>query len=183
MTLRLITAPAALTVSLETAKAYLRVDGTAEDTLITSLLKAASELGESWARRAFITQTLEQTFDEWPEGNVLTIWRPPLQSVTSLKYIDEDGVESTWASTNYTVDIKSQPGKIILASTPSVTLQDTGGITVRFVAGYGATEASVPERIKQAVLQLVAFWYENREATDVPAYIRAMFTRERVVWF
>lgn len=183
MTLRLITPPAALTVSLETAKSFLRVDGTTEDTLITSLLKAASEQGEAWARRAFITQTLEQIFDEWPADGYYTLWRPPLQSVTSIKYTDSDGVEHTLDAADYTVDADSQPGRVWIASEPSAELIESGGIVVRFVAGYGNADTAVPERIKHALLQLVAFLYENRGVGDVPGFIRSMFTRERVVWF
>ncbi|MBI5933260.1 MAG: phage head-tail connector protein [Chloroflexi bacterium] len=182
MTLRLITAPASATVATATAKAFLRIDHTSDDTLIETLVKAASEKGEALARRAFITQTLEQTFDEWPSDYLLTVLRPRLQSVTSVKYLDENADEFTW--TDYAVDAKSEPGKIIFNSFPSVDLLDSGGITVRFVAGYGASESAIPERIKQAVLQLVAYWYEARGAGfDVPKPIREMFTAERAVWF
>lgn len=182
MTLRLITAPAAPTVATATVKSFLRVDHSTDDTMIESLVKAASEKGEALARRAFITQTLEMTLDEWPSDSILTVLRPRLQSVTSVKYLDEDAVEATW--TDYTVDAKSEPGRIIFHSLPSVSLLESGGITVRFVAGYGASESNVPDRIKQAVMQLVAHWYELRGASfDVPKPIRDMFVAERVVWF
>lgn len=180
MTLRLITAPVNLPVSIATVKAFLRVDGTTDDALLTSLIKAAAETGEGLARRAFITQTLEMTLDAWPEDYVLRLLRPRLQSVTSVKYLDEDGVEATW--TDYTVDAKSEPGVLVFDSLPSVALADSGAVTVRFVAGYG-TEMDVPERIKNAILFLVAYWYENRNLGAVPASIRSMFVGERVVWF
>jgi uncharacterized phiE125 gp8 family phage protein len=34
---------------------------------------------------------------------------------------------------------------------------------VTFDAGYGLTETSVPASLRQALLLLVAHWYENRE--------------------
>jgi uncharacterized phiE125 gp8 family phage protein len=182
VTLRLITPPANLTVSMATAKSFLRVDWTDEDVTIMSLLKSATETGEELARRAFITQTLEQTFDDWPADSLLTLWRPPLQSVTSVKYTDEDNVEAPW--TDYRTDSKSEPGVILFNSLPDVALAESGAITVRFVAGYGNSETDVPERIKQAILFLVAYWYENRETVgEVPVGIRKMFMSERVVWF
>lgn len=182
-TLRVITAPANPTVSTATAKLFLRVDHDADDTLIASLVKAASEKGESLARRAFITQTLEMTVDEWPTDSILTVLRPPLQSVTSVKYTDENGVEAEW--TDYSVDIKGEPGRIIFHSLPSVSLLESGGITIRFVAGYGPNDTDVPEPIKQAILQLVAYWYEGRGVGggDVPGGIRDQFIAHRVVWF
>lgn len=181
MTLRLITAPVNLPVSLATAKLFLRVDGTTDDALITSLIKAAAEMGEGLARRAFITQTLEMTVDTWPADYVLTVLRPRLQSVTSVKYLEDDGTEHTW--TDYTVDARSEPGKIVFESFPGVDLKESGAVTVRFVAGYGLAEADVPERIKLTIQMLVAYWYESRDVGYVPDGIRKMFLGERVVWF
>lgn len=181
MTLRLITPPEIEPVSLETAQTFLRVDAPADQLLLEMMLKAAREKGEELSRRAFITQTLEQVFDAWSEDFIFTLWRPPLQSVVSVKYRDSDNVEHTW--TDYVVDTRSQPGKIIFDSFPSETLLESGAITVQFTAGYGSTAADVPERIKQAILMLAGHWYETRDMGGVPSSIKAMFMDERVVWF
>lgn len=183
MTLRLITAPAAEPVLLADVKAFLRVDTTADDTLITSLSKAAREKGEEFSRRAFITQVWEQTIDCFPRNGILQILRPPLQSITSVKYIDENNVEATLDTANYIVNTRLEPGIIIFNVLPSVTLLESGAITVHFSAGYGATAATVPERIKNAIYALTAYWYENRGASDVPISLRSAFVAERAVWF
>ncbi len=187
MNLRLITAPSEEPVSVETAKLFLRVDGSQDDALIAALLKTARETGEGLARRAFVTQTLELTCDTWPANAVLPLWRPPLQSVTSVKYLDRQGLESTW--TDYRVDTHSEPGKVLFNSLPSVSLQETGAITVRFVAGYGLAVA-VPEQLKNGILLLVAHWFEHREAinvgnivSEVPMGSKQLFLAERVMWF
>lgn len=181
MDLRLITAPIAEPVSVATAKAFLRVDSSDDDTLITLLIKAAREKGEELARRAFITQTWEMVLDDWPDSNQLKLYRPPLQSVTSVKYFDDDNVEHTW--TDYVADIRNEPGVIIFNSLPSDSLLESGAITVRYVAGYGNADTNVPERIKTTIMALAAYWYENRQSQDVPADIRDAFIAERVVWF
>lgn len=188
MNLRLITAPAVEPVSVAAAKLFLRVDGNEDDAIILSLIKAAREKGEELSRRAFITQTWEMTVNCWPSNYVLKLFRPPLISVTHVKYTDRLGTEATW--TNYRLDIKSEPGTIIFDNIPGVSLRETGGITVRFVAGYGAAETHVPERIKTAILLLVAHWYEHRETinvgnivSEVPMGSRQLFLAERVVWF
>ena len=36
------------------------------------------------------------------------------------------------------------------------------GIAITVTAGYGPAASSVPEPLRQAVLQLVAHWYEHR---------------------
>jgi uncharacterized phiE125 gp8 family phage protein len=178
MNLRVITPPTEEPVTLTEAKAYLRVDGTSDDTLITSLIVAAREKCEEISRRAFITQTLEETFDRWCLN--LKLLRPPLVSVTSVKYTDFFTVQSTW--TNYRVDTSSEPGVVQFYTVPGVALAPTGGIVIRYVAGYGAA-ANVPQRIKSAVLSVVMAWYESREIGNVPSSIRDALIADRVVWF
>jgi uncharacterized phiE125 gp8 family phage protein len=168
-------------VSVATAKSYLRVTGSTDDTLIGNLIKAAREQGEQISRQAFITQTRTQVEDEWPESGILQIQCTPLQSVTSVAYVDSAEAPHTW--TDFRVNASSQPGHVIFDSLPGDTLQERGAITVTYVAGYGTSSTDVPDRIIQAILMLVAFWYENREAGDVPESIRQMFMAERLVWF
>jgi uncharacterized phiE125 gp8 family phage protein len=181
MNLLLVTPPTVEPVSLETAKLHLRVDGTADDTLITALIKSARETCEEISRRAFITQTWEMILDEFPRDGKLRVYRPTLQSVTSVKYLDDDQVEHTW--TDYVVDARSDPGTIHFNTLPSESLSESGAIAIRFVAGYGAAAANVPQRVIDAILGLISYRYENREAPGVPAYIRNAMMGERTVWF
>lgn len=180
MNISVITAPIEEPVSVTEAKLFLRVDASTEDTLIASLIKAAREKGEELSRRAFVTQTLEMIVDEFPSDYALKVMRPPLQSVTSVTYYDSDNVAAVW--TDYVVNARSEPGKVVFNTLPGVCLLESGGVAVRFVAGYGAATA-VPERIKKLILSLAAYWYENRERQDVPADIRNGFVDERAVWF
>jgi uncharacterized phiE125 gp8 family phage protein len=73
-------------------------------------------------------------------------------------------------SSDYIVVADTEPGIITLArdkTWPTPTLRTVAPIRVRYVAGYGATAASVPSRYKQAILLLVGHWYENREAVNI----------------
>jgi uncharacterized phiE125 gp8 family phage protein len=180
MNLRLAIAPTSDPVSLAAAKSYLRVDGNEDDATIASLVKSACQKGEDLSRRAFVTQTWDMIINAWPLNFRLKLYRPPLQSVTSVKYVDITNVEHTW--TDYVLDIGNEPGVIIFNSLPGAALRLSGAITVRFVAGFGV-DTSVPEHIKSTILSLVAYWYENRERHDVPAEIKRAFMAERVVWF
>jgi uncharacterized phiE125 gp8 family phage protein len=189
MTLRLITPPTVEPVSLETVKQHLRIDTTAEDGLLDLYIAAARERAEGLSRRALIQQTLEAVYDEWPHNNyVLAVPRPPLLSVTSIKYYDDENVEHTW--TDYIVDTRSEPGKIIFNSLPGDSLLESGGVVVRFVAGYGDAPAEVPGTIRQAILMTVGHWYENRETTisgtiiaEVPDGPKEALMNERPGWF
>jgi len=167
MALKIVTEPAAEPVTTAEAKSHLRVDISTDDTLIGSLITAARQMTEQITRRTLITQTWELTEDDWPGGDTIVIPLPPLQSISSIKYTDDDGVEATFGTANYVVDTMSEPGRVRLtsgASWPSDTLQELNGVTIRFVAGYGTAGSAVPQAMRQAMLMLLGHWYENREA-------------------
>lgn len=163
---RVHTAPDHEPVDLAEAKAHLRVDGSEEDSLIDALIVAARRQAELTSRRALVTRTLEAQLDCWPQDNCIELAYPPLQSVTSITYIDSAGASATLPSADYIVDKHSQPGRIVLGygkSWPSPTLRPGAAITVRYVAGYGDAE-DVPQEYKQAMLLLIGHFFEHREA-------------------
>lgn len=185
MALVLTQAPATEPVTLAEAKLHLRVEIADDDALITSLITAAREWCERFQGRAYVTQTWQLWLDAWPEGDEIRLPRPPLQSVTSVKYYGADGAEYVMPATDYLVDIKAEPGRIVLGygkTWPSVTLRPAGAIVVEFVAGYGDASA-VPQRVKQAILLLVGAWYQNREAVIVGSISKELeFTIHALLW-
>lgn len=185
-------APATEPVTTSEAKAHVRVDISDDDALIGTLITSAREYVEETARRSLVTQTWKLYLDRWPGVDYITLPRPPLQSVTSVKYTDKDGVQTTWANSNYLVDSDSEPGRIVLAYDVSwpdtVELRPMNPIEVVFVAGYGAA-AAAPQRWKQAILLLAGHWYENREATvdgaiqrPIPFAVESLINLDRGDW-
>jgi hypothetical protein len=170
-------------------KDFLRVDGTTEDALISSLIVAARQMAERMTGCVFISQTWELWLDVFPsqrrpgadwwdgmrEGPLtdltqairhIEIPKAPLQSVAFFKTFDTSNTESTFDAANYFVDSVSTPGRVVLNSGsvwPSTALRPANGICIRFVAGYGNASA-VPEQIKQAIKMIAGHWFENREA-------------------
>ena len=177
MSLKVITARANPAVSLSDAKAYLRVDGSAEDTLISGLVSAGTDMVEKRTRRSLINQTFRWSFNEFPAGPV-ELPRSPVSAVAigggyayampRMRYIDEDGVQQTAIlDTDYFQDLDNNPPSLQLfpyTIWPYTQLDRAKAVEVDFVAGYGATSANVPELLRQGVLMLVAHWYEHREA-------------------
>lgn len=166
MILRVVTPPASEPVTLAEAKVHLRIDTSDEDTLVNGYIVAARQMCELESRRAFVTQTWDLSLEAWPEEGEIVLPRPPLQSVSSVTYVDSTGAPQTFASGDYLVDVASEPGRVILGygkSWPSATLRPGPSIVVRFVAGYGAAGA-VPQMYKQAILLMVGHYFENREA-------------------
>lgn len=173
MALKIFTEPASEPVTTAEAKLHLRVDHSSEDAAIGTWIMTAREKVEMDTRRALITQTWDLTLDEWPEEDFIEAPFPPLASVTSITYIDDEGVSHTFANTNYIVDAQSAPGRIVLedgSAWPADSLRSANGITVRFVCGYGAAGSSVPASLRSAMLLLIGHYYENREATSQNVY-------------
>lgn len=187
MILKRTTDPTEEPISVTEAKTHLRVDISDDDTLIEGLIQAARDYLESATRRAFCTQTWRLSLEDWPDKYEIEIPRPPLVSVTSLKYTDSAGTVTTLSSSLYTVDTDSEPGRFVLnygESWPSVTLGTGTPIQLVYVAGYGGASA-VPQWIKQAMYLLVGHWYENREATITGAGVLSNpipFTLESLIW-
>lgn len=185
MATNLVTAPTVEPVSLEEAKTHLRVDVTADDVLIGALVAAARQQAETITRRALCTQTWDYYLDAFPNADHIWLPYPPLQSVTSIKYTNEDDVEATFASSSYLVDAYGTPGRIRLKdgeSWPGATLRVVNGVAVRFVCGYG-DPSDVPAPIRSAMLLMVGHWYENREAATVGAVAREIpFGVDALLW-
>lgn len=169
MALKLVTPPTDTPVSLAEMKEHLRVDQSNEDTTITALIQAATahlEGEDGWLGRALMTQTWDLQLDTFPDGSI-SVPLPPLQSVTSITYLDSTGASQTLDPATYRVDVVSKPGVIARLSDQWPDVQDTvGTVTIRFVAGY-QDAASVPAPIKAAMKLLVGHWYENREAVTL----------------
>jgi len=152
-------------VALADMKLHLRIESseTADDTLITTLISAATTFCEEFQRRSYITQTRVFYYDEFPK--VFVVPYPPLISVTSIAYVDTAGDSQTLSSANYRVDASNAPGRITEAygtSWPS-TRALTNAVTLTVSCGYGAA-GDVPDTVKAAIKLLVAHWYEHREA-------------------
>jgi len=192
MALKIATPPTTEPVTSTEAKLHLKVDATTDDTLIANLITTARETVEAIARRALITQTWDLLLDEFPEGDELLIPFPPLQTISSVQYTNQNNVTATFASSNYAVDTYSEPGRIKLvygAAWPGDILYTLNGVKVRFIAGFGAA-AAVPLKYKQAILLLLGHWYANREEviaganlSEIPFGVNALLWMDRNLRF
>ncbi len=163
MTYKLITAVATEPVSVVEAKLHLRVDDSADDARIGTMITAARQRAEQITGRLFGGQTWELVLDAFPSAFEIT--NAPIASVTSIKYIDAAGVEQTLSAAAYVVDADSVPARITLAEGYDwpETQSITNAVRVRYVAGHGATEAELAA-LKQWMLIAVGTWYRHAEA-------------------
>lgn len=183
MTLTLATPPTTECVTLDEARLHLRVDGNDDDALITRLIKVARETCERLSGLSFMQQTLALYLDGFPiagtpgqgtperiwaglhgSGGVIELHRPPIQSVTSIQYVDADGTTQTLSASSYRTDLVSMPGRI----TPAYgmewpeTRDVTNAVIVTYVAG-AASAGLVPAAAGAAMLLMIGHLYENRQ--------------------
>lgn len=135
------------------------------DDHLTLLIAAARQRAEALTGRQLCTATWDLFLDNFAYGELyFVVPKPPLQSVTSITYVDTDGVTQTWSSANYVVSMSREPGRVSLAygiSWPEIRYQPDS-IRVRYSAGYGLA-GSVPQALKAAMLLMVGHWFDHRE--------------------
>lgn len=160
----LIIPPASEPVSLDEAKIQCRVDGTEQDDYFTARIKAAREKVESLSGRSLITQTWRADFGCFPcRGQPLRLAHSPVQSVVSVYYYDDQGVNTLLDPSIYKLEKTGQQGRLWLAPDqdwPSIQPQ-FDAVRITYLAGYG-DEAAVPEVARLAMLQMIEHWYDNR---------------------
>lgn len=194
-------------ISLADMKAFLRVDGTADDAAITAYIATATEAVKNYCQRAILTETFVFTADGFaePDGDerlmalgsgvhqvsvpyVLGGWAsfdipfPVIQSVTSVVTYDRANASSTFDSSKYIVD--QQTGRITLneGETWPVNLRATNAVEVTYVAGYGS--GSIPAPILEAIREYVTKMYEGcAGATDLFQSLLAPYRRmDHLAW-
>lgn len=171
MNLLLVTPPAVTPVSLAEAKEHLRVEHDLDDAYITSCIAAAVariDGRNGWLRRSLINRTYQLFLPWFPVARCIPLPLPPLNSVSSIKYQDENDVEQTFSSGSYQVVKNEDEGYIYLKtgeSWPGNTFERPDAVKIEFVAGYGAAGSDVPENIRHAIkIEIGALYAERGDA-------------------
>lgn len=178
-------APTIEPITTAEAKMHLRVDSSAEDTLIDALITTAREMAESHTGRQFITATYELKIDDFPdEGGDIYIPRTPLITLTSIEYVDTSGTTQTLSTTIYDVLSDDTQACVVLKPSkawPITQSMKRHAVTVTFNAGYGAAASAVPKSAHSAMLLIIGNLFENREAvvtgtiaTALPLGVRSL---------
>lgn len=203
--LALSSAPATEPVTLSEAKAWLRIDTTDDDAIITILIATARSSAEEFLRRSLITQSWKLTLDlsgaglnELGEGvydlpisalygglpSAIPLPKGPVSGISSVTTYDLSNTSAVFASANYRLD--SSGDRLILgygAMWPS-NIRPQAGCEIIYVAGYG-TSSDVPRPIKTGILIHVASLYEQRgmceDAMDLPAGAKQLYGQYRIM--
>ena len=185
-TYQVITPASTYPVSLTEAKSHLKVDTTADDTYITSIIKAATQLSEEYTNRFFIDTVIDQTCSDFAQ--LQTLFKSKVSAVAHVKYYDSDNSLQTLSATIYDTQLQYEPSQIQLAddkSFPEITKRNDA-VVARYTVGYG-TASDVPEIIKQAILLTIGNFYQNRNsvvigriATELPMNVKWLLDTYKV---
>jgi uncharacterized phiE125 gp8 family phage protein len=152
MALVLTNGPSLEPVSLDEAKAHLRVDHLDEDVLIASLVTAARVHLETMLGLSFITQHWNVVLDKWPDALAMALPLFPVQAITGLSLYDSDDVASLIDPSYYSLDAISDPPRLIWrgSSPRPVPGRAFNGIEISLSAGFGVAAHDVPQPLERS---------------------------------
>ena len=204
---RLITPPtfADEPITLEEAWHHLRIDTflnsdsppatvSGDDLWLETIgIPAARNWAEGYVGKSLVTQTLELVGTAFP-SDYFELPFGPVQSVTSVIYVDEDGIEQTMDAADYDLNTDVSPSRVQLAYDVDAwpTARDAyNSVRVRYVAGYtpvgdSPSFGNITPSLKIGILLMLGHLYENRETTqasavtEIPMGARVFLDKDRV---
>jgi uncharacterized phiE125 gp8 family phage protein len=151
-------------VSVEEAKLFCHVTGTAEDMLFDALISSARESLEKYTSSTFAKKTIYATWIEIPDDWILELPYGPVISVDKVYSIDDEGTE-VLQTINSDYYVYGDTDAVVKVS----QFWSTGervhrSIRVEYSAGYeDATTGALPENLRLAVLKQIATEYKFRD--------------------
>lgn len=155
-------------VSVPEAREHCRIDGPDSDPLLGELIRRARATFESMTRSVLIETGFETWLDGFPACN--SPLRPPRGPLLGLPddavaVLDPAGTLITTPPTALVM----RAGHILLQAGQSWPIPGVQwlGCRLRWRAGLAREPGEVPPGAKLGLLQLVAHWYEHREAVII----------------
>lgn len=173
-------------LSLDDAKAHLRVDGDDEDDLVAAFRDAAVDAVERYTGLILAPRTGENAM-VWRAERLpsrLRLGVRPVSAIRGLAYVDSEGAEQTG---DPAILRMGSGDEVLLRAGHSWPPDMAGGIAIKFEAGLPA--GKVPASLLQAVRMFTAHLYLNREAVaatgavggEIPLGFRALCSPYRQV--
>lgn len=175
----LLVPPVIEPLDLEEVKKQRRFSTTTLDTRFDAWIASARQQFEQLTGLQLITATRVFLMERFPVQPSIRFWRAPVQSVESVTYLDDSGVEQTLDPTTYEVyppyvsKEAVTPGGVQLVASASwpTSLDRPSAVRITYKAGFGDAAVDVPELIKDyALMQYIGDFHrftENQSEAEV----------------
>ncbi|MGN6436871.1 MAG: head-tail connector protein [Agriterribacter sp.] len=130
-------------VTLEEAKAWLRIDGSDEDVIITEIIKSSRQGVEDYTNCSLVEKSI--VCDVWLAASCL-------KDAFELPHGPVQGSPTVTQAGNTITDYPKVEGRFLKVY----------GLSGLHRISYNVGYETVPERLKQAVLNEIAYRYQNR---------------------
>ena len=176
--------PSSEPVTLNQLKAQLRIETTFtdDDSLLESLITSSREAVEAILGKVLMDQPVVAKLDEFPKDDYFELPTPPVSSVTSLTYFDDDNVSQTFSSSKYSLNDYCDPQRIVRNTDEDwpTTYDRWDAVTVTYQAGY-ASASAVPATVKAVIKMLAAELFEKRGFADPDATKNELLTAASIL--
>ena len=149
-----ITEPASEPLTLTETKAYLKIDNSADDTLISNLIIAVRKSAEGFLHSSLITQSWKISYDRYAPSSIL-LPMGPVQSITSVTSFARDASSTVMSSSAYYLSAGNR--NLVFDASPL-----SHRVEIIYVAGYGLSASDIPSPIKYGMLAHIAAIYDGR---------------------
>jgi uncharacterized phiE125 gp8 family phage protein len=168
------TAPTDGAITLAEAKKQLNIDDlfTADDTLITTNIKAACAFYEKRTGRQLMQANWQLVLDDWRYDSYECLELPvgPVVSIVNIQYYrSSDNTLQTLADTEYRLNNFHVPAQVELFGTLPDVYDRTDAVIIEYIAGHGAAaaneaaqQAAIEEDDKMILKTLLTDFYEFR---------------------
>ena len=167
----LVTPPAEMPVSLEQAKAHLRVDHDEDDELIEAAIAAAVGHLDGYGGilgRALMPQEWCEYASFWPASRVIEMRLAPVLEIVEIRSRDADGVETVLDENAYRLLVPASSRPVLLfgvdTALPSLA-SAPDALSVTYRAGYEDADGNpaVPPALISAIKLMVGDLYRYPE--------------------
>lgn len=137
----LITPPSGLVISVADVKKHLNLadSETFWDGYLATLIGIAQDMIQIKTWLSLLEQQWLLTYDSWELETIINITKCPIISIDTVKYIDTSGDLIDVDSSDYSIDITSQPARIMFENLPKVKTDTMNALQIQFTAGYSYT--------------------------------------------
>ena len=201
-----LTEPGKEPIGIKDTKEHLRLGEQEGDALVKSFIMVAREYAEAYTGKVFINRTLKLSMDNfyavegplWEgkrEGAYMPFYRNyfelpvgPTVSVSKIAHYSDSDRETIWDPSTYYLDKSMTPARVVIRENFSYpgNLRRANAIEITYVAGFGVEPTDVPESLRVAMRQYVAYLYDHRgddmgRDMQVPTIIHSLLNKHRTI--